>query len=62
MIVNSSSVSFPGLLRISFGVRTLPISCISADMPNSRSSLPSMPTARACAIVRIDTLTMCVNV
>jgi hypothetical protein len=62
MIANSSSVSFAGLLRISAGVRTLPMSCISPAMPNSRSSGPSIPRARACAIVRIDTFTMCVNV
>ena len=59
---NSSSVSLPGLLSSSLGVFTLPMSCISAEMPNSRSSLPSMPTARAWAMARIDTFTMCVNV
>ena len=62
MISNSASVSFSGLLRISVGVRTLPMSCIRPAMPNSRSSVPSMPSARACAIVRIETFTMCVNV
>ena len=40
-----SSVSLSGLLRISVGVRTLPMSCISAARPNSRSSAPSMPSA-----------------
>ena len=62
MIVNSSSVSLSGLFRISFGVLTLPMSCISADRPNSRSSRPSIPSALAWPIVRIDTFTMCVNV
>ena len=59
---NSSSVSLSGLLRISVGVRTLPMSCISAARPSSRSVEPSMPSARACDIVRIETFTMCVNV
>ena len=31
--------------RISAGVRTLPMSCISPARPNSRSSVPSMPSA-----------------
>ncbi len=52
----------PACCRISFGVRTLPMSCISADRPNSRSSRPSIPSARAWPMVRIETFTMCVNV
>ena len=62
MIANSASVSLSGLFRISSGVRTLPMSCISAARPNSRSSGPSMPSPRAWPIVRIDTFTMCVKV
>ena len=34
MIANSSSVSLSGLLRISVGVFTLPMSCMSAARPN----------------------------
>ena len=37
--------SLSGLFRISFGVFTLPMSCISAASPNSRSSAPSIPSA-----------------
>ena len=62
MISNSRSSSFSGLLRMSVGVLTLPMSCISAARPNSRSSAPSMPRPRACPIVRMDTFTMWVNV
>ena len=62
MISNSASVSLSGLFRISVGVRTLPMSCISAARPSSRSGAPSMPSARACDMVRIETFTMCVNV
>jgi hypothetical protein len=51
-----------GLLRISEGVFTLPMSWSNADKPNSRSSGPSMPRPRAWPMVRIDTFTMCVNV
>ena len=57
-----ASVSLSGLLRMSSGVRTLPMSCISAASPNSRSSGSSMPSPRAWPIVRIDTFTMCVKV
>ena len=62
MTENSRSSRRSGLVRISGGVRTLPMSCIRPATPNSRSSEPSMPRPRACAIVRIDTFTMCVNV
>ena len=62
MTTNSSSVSRPGLFSTSSGVLTLPMSCISAASPNSRSSEPSIPSARAWPIVRIETFTMWVNV
>ena len=62
MMSNSSLVSLPGLFRTSSGVLTLPMSCISAAKPNSRSSGPSMLSERACAIASADTFTMCVNV
>ena len=62
MIVNSASVSLSGLLRMSSGVRTLPMSCISAASPNSRSSGPSMPSPRAWPMVRMETFTIWVNV
>ena len=42
MTTNSSSVSRPGLFSTSSGVLTLPMSCISAASPNSRSSEPSI--------------------
>ena len=61
-MANSASVSLSGLFRISVGVRTLPMSCISAARPSSRSGVPSMPSARAWDMVRIDTFTMWVNV
>jgi len=47
MIANSWSVRLSGLFRISLGVRTLPMSCMSPASPNSRSSEPSMPRPRA---------------
>ena len=62
MILNSLSVSLPGLLSTSSGVFTLPMSCISAANPNSRSSGPSRLSARACAIANAATFTMWVNV
>ena len=62
MTSNSSLLSLPGLFRTSSGVCTLPMSCISAANPNSRSSGPSMFSARAWAMASADTFTMCVNV
>src|SRR5438067_1215127 len=51
---NSSFVSLSGLLRTSSGVLTLPMSCISAAKPNSRRSVPSTLSARACAIASAE--------
>jgi hypothetical protein len=56
MTVNSLSVSLSGLLRISVGVRTLPMSHQSeADLAKRRAPIPSV---RACDIVRIETFTI----
>jgi hypothetical protein len=62
MLMASSSVRLLALVRISLGVRTFPMSCMSPAIPNSRSSVPSIPSPRAWPITRMDTFTMCVKV
>ena len=63
MISNSCVVQLVGLVE-DLERRSAPCRC-RASAPRGRTraaARPSMPTARACPIVRIETFTMCVNV
>src|SRR3970040_1454298 len=62
MIPHSSSVSLPGLVRTSFGIRTFPRSCRSRETPKPRTSLGPSPMNSASAIASTLTLSECVVV
>ena len=62
MILNSSSVSLPGLFRISLGIIVLPISCSRPDTPMSWISLSGSFICLARIIEIVATSTLCLKV